>query len=361
MTHLTRYLVGRFARDALILFGVVSFLLWMVQCLRVFDVVSVKGQGLLTLAAQGLLTMPPLVLTFAFVCVGIGLARALVALQTSHELHIIHTSAGFGSLVRATGMLAVGSALAIMVISHLLAPLAERQLTSLSASITADLVSSTLQPGRFTQVSEGVVLLIGGRAGNGEITEFFADDRRDPETRRTYIAEAATIARTPEGYVLRLENGSIQSASVEGRFAEVRFGQYEINVDRFTQAVAAPNPIDSASSPALLATAIGDGVLRDDARRALIERTGEGLKVIGMCLIVLGLAGFPSGRRGRAGPPMEVLVLVIAFCELAISSYGAFGPELGPVGGSLVMTVVGASILAWRARRRSITAVAVPT
>ena len=106
MKRLTAYLSRLFVTDALILFGVVCVLLWLVNCLRSFDVVAVKGQGLWTLAFQALLTMPPLVGAFFYVCVGIGLARALQALQANKELHIIHAGHGLRSLWAATAVVA---------------------------------------------------------------------------------------------------------------------------------------------------------------------------------------------------------------------------------------------------------------
>ena len=54
MRRLTSYLARLFATDALILFAIVCFLLWLVNCLRSFEVVSVKGQGFATLAVQAL-------------------------------------------------------------------------------------------------------------------------------------------------------------------------------------------------------------------------------------------------------------------------------------------------------------------
>ncbi|HEY0033876.1 MAG TPA: LptF/LptG family permease, partial [Devosia sp.] len=201
MKRLTVYLSRLFVTDALILFGVVCVLLWLVNCLRSFDVVAVKGQGVWTLATQALLTMPPLVSSFFYVCVGIGLARALQALQANKELHIIHASGGLRSLWAAVGVIALAGAMAILLISNFVEPAANRRLNILSASIAADLVSATLKPQRFTQVTPGVILLIGGRSGDGEIQEFFADDRRDPTTRRTYVAEAARVSTDGENYI----------------------------------------------------------------------------------------------------------------------------------------------------------------
>ncbi len=54
MRRLTTYLARLFATDALILTGIVCLLLWMVNCLRQFEIVSVKGQGFGTLAIQAL-------------------------------------------------------------------------------------------------------------------------------------------------------------------------------------------------------------------------------------------------------------------------------------------------------------------
>ena len=88
MKRLSLYLARLFAVDAIALFAVAVFLLFLIQCLRIFDVVSVKGQSILTLLGQALLTMPSLAVVFLYVCVGIGLGRALRNIQSNQELHI---------------------------------------------------------------------------------------------------------------------------------------------------------------------------------------------------------------------------------------------------------------------------------
>ena len=67
------------------------------------------------------------------------------------------------------------------------------------------------------------------------------------------------------------------------------------------------------------------------------NRAAEGLRVIGMCMVVLALSGFPSGRRSRFSVPMEAMVLLIAFGERGLSAYS----PLGPATGALVMIVGG--------------------
>jgi len=337
-----------FVTDALILFGVVCFLLWLVNCLRSFDVVSVKGQSVFVLAVQALYTMPPLAIAFFYVCVGIGMARALLGLQANKELHIIHTSYGLGSLWRATAVVASAGVLGVLLLSNFVEPLANRRLNALSASVAADLVSSTLRPGRFTQATPGVVLLIGGRGGDGEIREFFADDRRDPEMRRTYVAESARVASDGHAYILELRNGSLQYTGADGRFSEVTFSRYDVNVDQLSQPIGQGDPMLETDSATLIGQAIASGHWSPELLSLLANRSAEGIRVIGMAMMMLALLGFPSGRRARIPVPMEAAVLLIAFGERGISAYS----PLGPATGALAMVVIAGIILLLRIRPR---------
>jgi lipopolysaccharide export system permease protein len=343
MRRLTRYLTRLFATDALILFGIACFLLWLVNCLRSFDVVSVKGQGFGTLAIQGLYAMPPLALSFFYICVGIGMVRALTALQASHELHIIHTSHGLAGLWRATAVTCCGAMAMVLLLAHVIEPMANRQLNQLSAEVAADLVSSTLKPNRFTQVTPGVILLIGGRGNGGEITDFFADDRRDPETRRTYIAESAWVRGVGDDYVLELNDGKLQYLEADGRYSEIRFGRYDVSVDSLAQQTLYVDELAEMDSFALVARGMETGWKPAIVKR-LLDRSAEALRVLGLMLLVLGLAGFPSGNRTGFKLPLEAVVLLLAFGERGVSAYSPLGSGTG----AIVLIVVSILVLAVR-------------
>jgi lipopolysaccharide export system permease protein len=93
MTRLAGYLIRLFSAEALSLFALASALLFLGQALRMFDVISVKGQDLGTLIGQVSLTMPTLAVAYAPVCIAIGLARGLKVLQLNQELHTSFTPA----------------------------------------------------------------------------------------------------------------------------------------------------------------------------------------------------------------------------------------------------------------------------
>lgn len=331
MRKLTAYLARLFATDAIVLFGIVCFLLWLVNCLRSFDVVSAKGQGFGTLAVQALYTMPPLALSFFYICAGIGMVRALTALQTSHELHIIHTSKGLGGLWRAAALSTGGALAFVLLLAHVVEPLANRQLNTLNAAVAADLVSSSLRPGRFTQIAPGVVLLIGGRQDGGVIREFFADDRREAETRRTYIASSARVLADGDDYLLQLRDGSLQYLESDGRYSEIRFTQYDLSVESLAQVAARFDPLAERDSIDLVGDAIRSGQWPPDVVRRLADRSAEGLRVVGLCMLVLAIAGFPSGNRTRLKLPLEAVVMLVAFGERGISAYSPFGNGTGAV------------------------------
>ena len=186
------------------LFAVAALLLFLIQCLRLFDRVSGQGQNFFTLIGQALLTMPGLGIVFLYICLGIGLGRGLRNLQASSELGIIHSNGLVPALLRAVTLYTVSGAVAVLLLSHIADPLGLRATNRWSASIAADLVSRSMVPHRFTSLGGGVSLLLGGRDAQGNITDFFADDPRDPAAHRTYSAKAASIARDDQGYVLRM-------------------------------------------------------------------------------------------------------------------------------------------------------------
>lgn len=349
MTRLAAYLVRIFSADALALFAIVSFLLYMAQALRTFDVVTVKGQDLGTLAYQTMLSMPELIIAFAHLCIGIGLARGLGLLQQSHELHIIHTSrrtsALFGAMVTYTGV----SVALVLLLSNFIDPLTQRQYGALQSDIAADLVRRTLTPNRFIEMTPGVTLVIGSRGQNGEIGSFFADDRRE-EARRTYIAETATLAVDDRGYVIKLRNGRIQNMSANQRYSEIEFATYDLAIDRISRAEGAPSAIEMMTTPEIVA-AIAGGDTSGRLWRTAGTRLGEGLKTLALCAMVAAFAAFPRGeRRGTRWLPLEIVVIIMAFVERLVSGYAPLAIPNLPFTGSVLIIAGSLAVLAWRLR-----------
>ncbi|MBN9347181.1 MAG: LptF/LptG family permease, partial [Devosia sp.] len=282
MARLSRYLLRLFSVEAMALFAVAAFLLFLIQCLRLFDLVSTRGQSVLTLLGQAALGMPSLGIVFLYVCLAIGLGRAQRGLQDRSELQIIHVSALVPALVRSVVVYALGGTVAVLFLAHIVDPASVRTTDDWSESIAADLVSRSMIPHRFTEIVGGVSMIIGSRDSQGQITDFFADDRRNPQSRRTYFAKSALITRDDQGFILRLSDGALQQFSDTKRLSEVSFARYDLALDELTGEAEATDPLARTSSIDIVGKALSGAGLDRAETRALVRRTVEGVRVFAL-------------------------------------------------------------------------------
>jgi len=229
-------------------------------------------------------------------------------------------------------------------------PMSNRTTRVWSENIAADLVSRSMVPHRFTEVLGGVSMVIGSRDTQGQITDFFMDDSRDGEMRRTYIARRALITRDEEGYILRMFDGAIQQLTDTKRMSEISFARYDIALDDLTGDAGTNDALAQTTSLDIMGRWMaGDGVSGEEVR-ALVRRSAEGLRVLAMSLFVLALTAFPSGNRRRSGAPIELSVLAAAFIERGLTSYAPVPQNWDLVSGSFLLALAGAALLAWRLR-----------
>ncbi|WP_158626116.1 LptF/LptG family permease [Arsenicitalea aurantiaca] len=350
MNRLGAYLLGLFTREAAMLFAVAAVLVFLIQCLRIFDLVSVRGQGLWTLMGQAVLTMPALAVIFLYLCTAIGLARALRGLQASHELAVIHSNRRVPALMGAIGLFTLAATLLVLVLSSIVQPLAQRQYNAWSAAITADLVGRSLAPDRFTEIVPGVILSIGGREADGTITDFFADDMRDPQMRRTYIARSALLATDEDGFVLQLRDGSVEYMTAEGEFSRVAFGGYDVALEQLTEPVERDRSYSERTSLDIIASVARGEPFEPRAQFEIATRLGEGLRVITYCLFATALAAFPHGRRRGGRIPIELVVLSAAFLERSVNEALPVAGALREVAGALLFFTIALVLVLVRLR-----------
>lgn len=337
MTRLSGYLAKLFAVEALSFFFVAAFLVWITQTLRLFDLVTAKGQDMLTLLGQSLLTTPPLALAIIYICMGIGMARALQALQDSRELHSIHSSGRTSALWGAVVLFVLGGVVSVSFVANWLEPWSKRVYAEWSEEVAADLVGRALNPHRFSEVVPGLIIVIGGRDPDGTVIDFFADDTRDPDTRRTYIADRAIIVFDEDGYNLSLQDGAVQYVRVGGRFTEVAFNRYELSLDRLVEGDSDAAKLEEMDTPSLVWQGLASGSFSAAAWAEINKRLAEISRVIALCLFVAALAGFPHARRGHGRIPIEVNVLILGLGDRAVSAIAAPGGNIGYHLGALII------------------------
>ncbi len=348
MGHLSRYLIIRFAVGALALYFLATFLVWLTQMLRLFDLVTEKGQSFFVLMGQAFLTAPPLSRQIIYICMGIGLARALAAMQSSKELHTIHISRRSGAIWGALTIYSVAGAVLALFIANWAEPVSRRIAAEWSSQIAVDLLSKSLTPGRFTDITDGVVVRMESRAANGVINGFFADDQRVENVRRTYRAKSAEIVAGNDGFEISMKEGSLQVMDDEGQFSQVNFARYDLAVGALFEPVVRTSPLIQQDTGTLIRQAWSEQNFSPTALAQINLRMAEGLRVISLVFLVATFGAFPHGRRGRKLIPPELAVLVIAFAERSLSNYVAASNYLGYYLGPGLMMAIAAAIFLWR-------------
>ncbi len=329
MSRLSRYLVKLFSAEALSFLIVAIFLVYITQTLRLFDLVTAKGQDMLTLLGQSLLTTPPLTLTITYICMGIGLVRGLRTLQSTRELHTIHASGRTGAIWQAV-IVFIGAGLIFTgLLAHWVEPLAGKTYARWQEQVAADLVGRALSPHRFSEVTPGLVVIIGGRERDGTITNFFAHDTRDPDSARTYVADSAVIVISDDGYNVRLRNGAVQYLREGDDFTEIGFSQYEVGLDRPRGVNGSATDFSEQTTPQIIG-AVMDGETDRRAWARIHERFADMARVLALCLVAAAMAAFPHGRRTNHRIPAEVVVLVLGLSDRVIVSVAE--DTLGPDG-----------------------------
>ncbi|MFG1340489.1 LptF/LptG family permease [Xanthobacter autotrophicus] len=210
MGRLDRYIFSTAAVAFLGVVVVLAGMIWATQALRQLDLVTSQGQTIIAFVAITSLTMPTLVLVIAPAALFIATSYTLLKLNGDSEI-VVMASAGMGPwrllrplIILALLVSAFCSLLAIKVVPASLATFRE-QVTK----VRADVVSFVAQPGRFVNLSQGLVFHVRERAANGVMRGIFINDARDDGV-STYLADRGQIIESDAGIFLVLENGSIQ-------------------------------------------------------------------------------------------------------------------------------------------------------
>ena len=209
--------------------------IWVTQALRDIDLMTSQGQTILVFVGITGLIVPLLVLVIAPIALVIAVAHTLNKLSTDSEI-IVMNAAGMSPwlLFRAFMTVAVVVSLLVSVVSAYFAPKGLRMLRDWLTEVRANVVSTIVQPGRFTPIENGVMLHIRERRNNGQLLGIFLDDRRNPAERITVLAELGELVDNDNGTFLVLQKGIVQRHELKERDpAIIKFERYAFDLAQF--------------------------------------------------------------------------------------------------------------------------------
>jgi len=235
MGSISRYIFRTTFSAFLLVLISLTAVIWVTQALHDFDLVTSQGQTLLAFLGITSLIIPLLVLVIAPIALLIAVAHVLNKLSTDSEI-IVMNAAGMSPwvLFRAFMMVAVVVSLLVTAISAYFAPKGLRMLRDWLTEVRADVVSSVVQPGRFTPLERNVTIHIRERRPNGQLAGILLDDRRNPKERLSVLAENGELLDNDKGTFLVLKDGILQRYAADQRDpAMVVFDRYAFDLSQF--------------------------------------------------------------------------------------------------------------------------------
>ena len=238
MTSLNRYILRQCFGVMIFVTAALSAAVWLTQSLRLIDLMVNRGLSIELFLYLSALILP----RFIDVVLPIGLFIAVLftfnRLTAESEL-VVMRAAGLSplALTRAVLILAAIAFAMLMSLSAYVLPVANRAFGDLQFEIRNRFVSSLIQEGTFTTVSDKLTFYIRNREANGDVVGLLINDSRDPQHPVTILAERAAFANTPSGPRIIMLNGDRQQYDPQTRKLSIlTFKRYTLDLDALQDA-----------------------------------------------------------------------------------------------------------------------------
>ncbi len=233
MLALNRYILRQCLSVMLFVTGALTAAVWLAQSLKLVDLIVNRG-----LSAEVFLYLAMLILPrFLDIVLPIGTFIAVLfvfnKLTTESEL-VVMRAAGMSPMALAKPVLELAGIawLILMLLSLYLLPASNRQFKDLQFEIRNRFVSSLLQEGSFTTISDKLTIYIGGRNERGEVLGLMINDERDPKRMITILAERGAFADTGGASRIIMINGDRQQYDRDtGKLSVLTFERYVLDLD----------------------------------------------------------------------------------------------------------------------------------
>lgn len=240
MSSLDKYILRQCLTPLGFILLSVTIIVWMTQTLQRIDIVVEHGAGLAVFGLLSVLIIPSLLAVIIPFALFAAAVYALYRLHSDSEIAVLF-AAGVSRLRLSMPILALTcvAALATLYVNIDLMPRSYRILKEQVAEIRADVASSVLRSGEFTTFVDGFTIYIDDRINSDDdrgsyFSGLLVNDYRNPDDRKTYMAERALLSETENGPMLFLRRGNLQRLNAEtGEVALIPFEELAVNVSAY--------------------------------------------------------------------------------------------------------------------------------
>jgi lipopolysaccharide export system permease protein len=311
MTGLTRYML----RQTLLVMAsvclVFSSAVWLVQALRLIDLIVNRGLSIGMFLHLAILIMPRFIDVVMPIAVFVAVQFIYNKLIAESEM-IVMRAAGVGPMTLARPAIITGvvSMVLLYAMSLYLLPAANRAFKDLQFEIRNRFASVLIQDGVFNTLNDKLMVYVQSRDDNGDLLSILIYDERAPGKPVTVFAERGAVANTPDGPRLLLVDGTRQQRDTDnGHLSVLTFQKYTLELDNLADAPGTRDrQVDERYTGELLS---GMGPEQDpDWRRAVMLELNMRLAgpLMALTMAALPVACLLTGEFNRRGQTRRVFL-----------------------------------------------------
>jgi lipopolysaccharide export system permease protein len=232
MRGLTRYVLRQTLTLTLAFTLVFTAAVWLVQSLRLIDLIVNRGLSLGIFLKLAMLILPRFVEIVLPIAIFLAVLFSYNRLISESELIVMRAS-GLSqmTLARPVLLLAGAGVIALLALSTYLLPAAFREFKDLQFEIRGRFASALIQEGVFTTISDRFSVYIRTRDRRGELGGILIHDMRDPKKPVTLLAERGALVNGRDGPRVLMVNGSRQQYEVDtGKLTVLSFDRYTLEL-----------------------------------------------------------------------------------------------------------------------------------
>lgn len=232
MRGLTRYVLRQTLALTLAFTLVFTAAVWLVQSLRLIDLIVNRGLSLGIFLKLAMLILPRFLEIVLPIAIFLAVLFSYNRLISESELIVMRAS-GLSqmTLARPVLLLAGAGVIALLALSTYLLPAAFREFKDLQFEIRGRFASALIQEGVFTTISDRFSVYIRTRDRRGELGGILIHDTRDPKKPVTLLAERGALVDGRDGPRVLMVNGSRQQYEVDtGKLTVLSFDRYTLEL-----------------------------------------------------------------------------------------------------------------------------------
>jgi lipopolysaccharide export system permease protein len=336
---------------------VFSFAVWLVQALRLIDLIVNRGLSIGVFLHLAILILPRFIDVVLPVAVFAAVLFVYNKLIAESEL-VVMRAAGVSPMALAAPALLTGiiGTILLYALSLYLLPAANRSFKDLQFEILNRFVSVLIQDGVFNTISERLMIYVKSRDDNGELLSIVIYDDRQPDKPVTVFAERGAIANTPDGPRLLMVNGTRQERDISnGHLSSLSFEKYTLELSELNDAPGTRDRnVDERYTSELISSAAHDE--EADWRHAVLVELNMRLAgpLTALAMAALPVACLLTGQFNRRGQTRRVLLavaiaLVMEIIDIGLKNLAARSSIAVPlIYSNLALPVIVSLWLLWR-------------